>query len=156
MKKTSNLLKSLGAGCLLASTTLAASPGEDARAVADLDTQFQAAVKANDAATIDRIVADDFILVSGRGHAFDKKAQLEEARQKSTVYEHQEEEAGTQTVRVWGDMAVVTALLWIKGVRDGKPIDYRLWFSDTYLRTPSGWRYTFGQASLALPKAEAK
>ena len=35
MKKTSRLLKSLGTGCLLASTTLAASPAEDAKAVAE-------------------------------------------------------------------------------------------------------------------------
>ena len=82
--------------------------------------------------------------------------QLEEARQKQTIYERQEEEEGSQTVRVWGDTAVVTALLWIKGVRGGSPIDYRLWFSDTYIRTPKGWRYAFGQASLPLPKAPAK
>ncbi len=156
MKNTSKILKSLGTGCLLAGTALAASPADDAKVVAALDTEFQAAVKANDSVTIDRIVADDFILVTGRGHTFDKAAQLDEARQKQTVYEHQEEEEGTQKVRVWGDTAVVTALLWIKGVRDGKPIDYRLWFSDTYVRTPAGWRYVFGQASLPLPKAEPK
>jgi len=27
-----------------------------------------------------------------------------------------------------------------------------LWFSDTYVRTATGWRYVFGQASIALPK----
>jgi hypothetical protein len=27
----------------------------------------------------------------------------------------------------------------------------KLWFSDTYVRTPGGWRYAFGQASLSLP-----
>ena len=68
----------------------------------------------------------------------------------------QEEEAGSQRVRVWGDTAVVTALLWIKAVQEGKPIDYKLWFSDTYGRTPTGWRYVFGQASLPLSKADAK
>jgi len=31
---------------------------------------------------------------------------------------------------VWGDTAVVTALLWIKGVAAGKSLDYKLWFSD--------------------------
>jgi hypothetical protein len=36
--------------------------------------------------------------------------------------------------------------------QDGKPFDKTLWFSDTYVRTPTGWRYVFGQASLALPK----
>jgi ketosteroid isomerase-like protein len=120
--------------------------------VAALDTQYQAAVKANDAATMERILADDFVLVTGRGQAFKKGDLLKDARDKTTIYEHQEEEAGSQTVRVWGDTAVVTALLWIKGTRAGAPIDYRLWFSDTYVRTPAGWKYAFGQASIALPK----
>jgi Domain of unknown function (DUF4440) len=57
----------------------------------------------------------------------------------------------TDKVRVWGDTAVVTALLWINAVQAGKPVDYKLWFSDTYVRTPTGWRYVFGQASLPLP-----
>jgi hypothetical protein len=35
--------------------------------------------------------------------------------------------------------------------RDGKPIGYRLWFSDTYVPTPNGWSYFFGQASIPLP-----
>ena len=126
---------------------------EDPKAiVAALDTQYQAAVKANDAAAMDRILADDFVLVTGRGQAFKKADLLKGARDKTTIYEHQEEEAGTQTVRVWGDTAVVTALLWIKGTRAGTAIDYKLWFSDTYVRTKTGWRYAFGQASIALPK----
>jgi ketosteroid isomerase-like protein len=153
MKKTRKILSSVGTSCILAGAALAAPASDDAATVAALDTQFQAAVKANDADTIDGIMADDQILVTGRGHTFNKADALREAREKQTVYEHQEEEEGTQKVRVWGDTAVVTALLWIKGVRDGKPIDYRLWFSDTYVRTPKGWKYAFGQASLPLPKA---
>jgi hypothetical protein len=35
--------------------------------------------------------------------------------------------------------------------REGKSFDRKLWFSDTYVRTKAGWRYAFGQASLALP-----
>jgi ketosteroid isomerase-like protein len=131
----------------------AAAPADDAKkAVAALDTQYQAAVKANDAATMDRILADDFVLVTGRGQAFTKADLLKDARGKTTIYEHQEEEAGSQTVRVWGDTAVVTALLWITGTRAGAAIDYKLWFSDTYVRTKGGWKYAFGQASIALPK----
>ena len=142
----------LGALCT-AGAALAAPAPDDAATVAALDTRFQAAVKANDADTIDAILADDHILVTGRGHTFNRDDEISDARQKSTVYEHQEEEAGTQKVRVYGDTAVVTALLWIKGVRDGKPIDYSLWFSDMYVRTPKGWKYAFGMASLPLPKA---
>jgi uncharacterized protein (TIGR02246 family) len=135
---------------------LNASPAEDAKAVAALDTKYQAAVKSNDAATMDQILADDFTLVNGRGKVSSKADLIESARKKEVTYEHQDEDAGTQKVRVSGDTAVVTALLWIKAVQGGKPIDHKLWFSDTYVRTPAGWRYVFGQASLPLPQSESK
>lgn len=124
---------------------------DDEKTVADLDTQYQAAVKNNDAATMDRILADDFVLVVGSGKSFTKADLLNEARKASRHYEHQEDT--DQKVRVWGDTAVVTAKLWLRGTENGKPFDYQLWFSDTYVRTPAGWRYVFGQASLPLPKA---
>jgi ketosteroid isomerase-like protein len=135
---------------------LNASQEEDAKTVATLDTKYQAAVKANDATMMDQILADDFVLVTGRGSVFSKADLIDSARKKEVTYERQDEEPGTQKVRVWGDTAVVTALLWIKSVKGGKQSDYKLWFSDTYVRTPTGWRYVFGQASLPLPKAESK
>jgi ketosteroid isomerase-like protein len=137
-------------------TDLNASSEEDAKTVAALDTKYQAAVKSNDAATMDQILADDFVLVTGRGKVSSKAVLLESARKKEVIYERQDEEPGTQKVRVWGDTAIVTALLWIKAVQGGKPIDHKLWFSDTYVRTPTGWRYAFGQASLPLPQPEPK
>jgi ketosteroid isomerase-like protein len=131
-----------------------ASPEEDRRAVAALDTEFQAAVKRNDAATIDRILHEDMILVLGDGRTADKEDHVRSAREKTVRYEIQDEDPGTQVVRVSGDTAVVTARLSIKGVmKDGQPIERRLWFSDTYVRTPEGWKYFFGQASLPLPAA---
>ena len=139
-----------------AAIKLNASPEDDAKTVAALDTKYQAAVKANDVTTMDQILADDFVLVTGRGSVFSKADLLDSARKKEATYERQDEEPGTQKVRVWSDTAVVTALLWIKSVQGGKSADYKLWFSDTYVRTPTGWRYVFGQASLPLPKTEFK
>ncbi|HEY0702541.1 MAG TPA: nuclear transport factor 2 family protein [Candidatus Acidoferrales bacterium] len=127
-----------------------ATPVDDQKAVAALDTQYQAAVKINDAATMDRILADDFVLVEGDGQSSTKADLLEEAKSGRIIYEHQDGTA--QTVRVWGDTAVVTAKLWGKGRDGGKPFDWTLWYSDTYVRTPTGWRYVFGQASLPLAK----
>ena len=96
-----------------------------------------------------RILADDFVLVTGSGKTHTRAELLAEARSGQMVYEHQED--AEQTARVWGDTAVVTAKLWEKGTKKGKPFDYTLWFSDTYVRTSTGWRYVFGQASLPLP-----
>ena len=127
-----------------------ASASDDEKIVAALDTQYQAAVKNNDTATMDRILADDFVLVTGRGKTQNKADLLKEARSKAIIYEHQED--SNQKVRVWGDTAVVTALLWAKGTEGGKPFEYKLWFSDTYVRTATGWRYVFAHASLPLGK----
>jgi ketosteroid isomerase-like protein len=123
---------------------------KDQETIAGLDTQYQAAVKVNDAATMDRILADDFTLVTGSGKTYSKADLLNEARSGNFQYEHQEDT--DQTVRIWGDTAVVTAKLWEKGTNNGKPFDYTVWFSDTYVRAPAGWRYVFGQSSLPLPK----
>ncbi|PYK56042.1 MAG: hypothetical protein DMF20_06870 [Verrucomicrobia bacterium] len=152
MRTLINLILLIVAVLLTATSNSNASPEEDAKAVAALDTKYQAAVKVNDAASMDQILADNFTLVTGRGAVFSKADLLDSARKKEVTYERQDEEPGTQKVRVWRDTAVVTALLWIKSVQGGKPADYKLWFSDTYVRTPTGWRYVFGQASLPLPK----
>jgi len=125
-----------------------AASGDDRAAVATLDTEYQAAVKNNDVATMDRILADDFVLVTGKGKSYNKADLLRAAREKSETYEHQEDT--NQSVRVFGDTGVVTALLWIQGKNAAAAYDYKLWFSDTYARTPKGWRYVFGQASMKL------
>jgi ketosteroid isomerase-like protein len=123
----------------------------DAAVVSALDTQYQAAVKANDYGEMDKILADDFVLVLGTGRMYKKADLIGHARRATEVWEHQEEIDGSQSVHVWGDTAVVTAELWVKGMFEGQPIDVKVWFSDTYARTRSGWRYVHGQASLPLP-----
>jgi ketosteroid isomerase-like protein len=138
----------------LAAFAARASSDDPRQLVAKLDIDFQAAVKVNDAKTMEHILHKDMILVLGNGTAQTRDELIKEARDKSIVYEQQDEDPGTQTVRVWGDTAVVTARLWVKGVSNGHAFNRRLWFSDTYVRTPDGWRYAFGQASLHLPDAD--
>ncbi len=99
-------------------------------------------------ATMDRILADDFVLVTGSGQVYAKADLVNAARTDQEVYAHNED--SERTVRVWGDTAVVTAKLWEKGTDNGKPFDHTVWFSDTYVRFPKGWRYVFGQSSLPL------
>lgn len=140
-------------GCCLffGGVVLGDAPKSDAEIVAALDTEYQAAVARNDAATMDRILADDFVLVLGNGTAYNKADLINGAKSGKIQYEQQVEVDNSQKVRVWGDTAVVTAKLWLKGTNEGKSFEKKLWFSDTYVRTKSGWRYVFGQASIALP-----
>ena len=129
---------------------LTGNPYALASALAKLDADYQSAVEHNDTKTMSRILADDFILVEGDGTVSTKADLLNDAASGKTKYEHQID--SERTIRVWGDTAVVTAKLWAKGLEDGKQVDYFMWFSDTYIRKPTGWSYVFGQASLALPK----
>lgn len=130
-----------------------ADPAEDIRAVAALDTAYQAAVERNDAEAMAAILHKDMILVLGDGSVHTGADLVNWARTRRIVYEHQVEDEGTQTVRLYGpDTAVVTARLYIKAMRANTPIEFRLWFTDTYVRTAEGWRYAFGQASTALPE----
>jgi ketosteroid isomerase-like protein len=137
---------------MFAANACLAAMEDDRKTVADLDKQYQLAVKNNDEATMSKILADDFVLVTGRGQTATKADLLRSARERTVAWEQQDELE--QHVRVWGDTAVVTALLWLKGTRAGKPFDYKLWFSDTYVRTPAGWKYVLGQASLPLPATQ--
>ena len=103
----------LGCACSLA--VAHADPAADRASVAALDTAYQAAVKANDAAAMGRILAPDFVLVLSTGVVVTREVLLADATKRTVTYERQEEDAGTQTVRIYGDTAIVTARLWIKG-----------------------------------------
>jgi ketosteroid isomerase-like protein len=128
-----------------------ASDAEDERILAALDTKYQRAVQDNNATTMAAILADNFLLIDGDGTRSTKADLIKSATDGKTRYEHQED--SEQTVLVAGDTGIVTAKLWAKGIEGGRKVDYMLWFSDVYVRTPSGWRYLFGQASLPLPRS---
>ncbi len=152
-KKACGVAVALGA--LAMSSAAYADANQDRATVAALDTEYQAAVERNDADAMERILHDDMILVIGRGLVFTREDLLRSAREEEYSYEIQAEEEGTQSVRLYGEnTAVVTALLRLKGVGPQGPFDRRLWFSDTYVRTPQGWRYAFGQSSINLPPQE--
>ena len=139
------ILPLLGISC----TALAAGTVTCGNNVAALDTEFQAAVKRNDTAAIDRMLPSDYILVSPTGTVETKADLLNEARARTYAYSRQQD--SHQTVRVWGDTAVLTALLWAEGTTAGRHFDVKVWFSDTYVCTSHGWRYVFGQVGTHEP-----
>lgn len=132
---------------------MAADIETDRRSVYELDVQYQAAVEKNDAATIERIHHPEMTLVLSNGTVVPGRQIEKRARDRNWNFEQQVVVDDSRTVRVMNDTAVVTAKLWLKGTRpSGEAFDYKVWFSDTYVRTPTGWRYFFGQAGAPLPK----
>jgi len=124
------LLAGLIAGglALIPAATVRASDADDQKIVAALDTKYQKAVEQNDAKTMAEILTDDFTLVEGNGKRSTKADLVDDAKSGQTHYEHQED--SQRTVVVSGDTAIVTALLWAKGIEDGVKVDYEQWFTD--------------------------
>lgn len=154
--QTKNFAAVAAVGAALAASTPSLA-ADDMALVAAADTAYQLAVERNDWQGMDRILHPEMILVVGSGQVIDRKQLIDAAKNRTHEYERQVEMPGTQKVRLFGkDTATVTALLWLKGKRiaDKTDFDYKLWFTDTYVRTSDGWRYAFGQASLRLPKDE--
>lgn len=148
MKATKLSIVLLGTLAMVAGVSASADSTTDQSTVAALDAEYQLAVKNNDADTMGRILADDFDLIVGTGQTYTRADLLNKARAKEVQYEHNEDTE--KTVRVWGDTAVITSKLWLKGLDKGKPFEWHVWFSDTYVRAPSGWRYVHGMASIPL------
>ena len=101
-----------------------AAPHTDRDAVAQIDRNYQDAVKRNDAEAMQKILHPDFLLVLGDGRRFGRDDLLKDARRGRFIYELQDEEPDSQSVMVWGDTAIVTAKLRLKGLNDGKPFDH--------------------------------
>jgi ketosteroid isomerase-like protein len=144
------ILPLLGISC----SALAAGTTTCPNNVAALDIEFQAAVARNDSATIDRLLPNDYILVSDTGQVETKADLLNEARAKTYIYARQDD--SHRAVRIWGDTAVLTALLWAEGTTGSRHFNVKVWFSDTYACTPQGWRYVFGQVGTHQPQMSEK
>ena len=149
----------LTTAALLAGLAVApvASAGEDPQGIVSrMDVEYQAAVERNDWQAMDRILHPGFVLIIGDGTVYTRAQLIDSAKNRNIVYEQQREVPGSQIVRMYGaDTATVTALLILKGKRskDQSEVDFRVWFTDTYVRTKDGWRYALGQAGTRLPPA---
>ena len=77
---TSSCAAAIFACALVAASATGGAQDDAAATVAALDTEYQASVKRNDAAGMDRILADDFVLVTGRGQVYTKADLLRSAR----------------------------------------------------------------------------
>src|SRR4029434_5417525 len=86
------------------------SEDEAKKIIVELDRAYQDAVKNNDAKTMERILAHDFVLVTGKGKTFSKEDLLKEAREGKTIYERQED--SEKTLRGRADTAASAVLLW--------------------------------------------
>jgi hypothetical protein len=137
--------------CCLCAAPLAASASVDTRdPVADelvrLNATLQIATKNYDIATLKDLISDDYELVSASGKVYDRAAFLADAADRSAVYEINEPE--DVAVRHYNDdSAIVTAILHVRYRVEGKTVDVRIRYGDTWAKLDGKWRYVYGEAS---------
>jgi ketosteroid isomerase-like protein len=122
----------------------------DAAVIQYMENDWNAAMKSKDAAWFERNLADDATDIASRTGALQTKADVI-ASQKTdkTVYESLD--LSELNVRVEGNVAIVTGVNRIRG-RDeqGKPLDRRVRFTDTFIKRDGRWQVWASQGT-AIP-----
>ena len=127
------------------------SAGSSAAAQAEIkrlmDTA-QAALAKNDADAMDKIYADDYMLVNIDGSVQTRSERLESLRSGDTKYTAFAYDEPNIRVNPEGNGAVAIARLTMKGTNKGKPVDGTYRVTQVYAKTKDGWRQVSAQATL--------
>lgn len=111
-----------------------------------IDAEFQRAVAAKDMAALNRLLTDDFILITSSSRVLTKQDLLAEV---SAPELHFDVNVPRDVrVRVHADTAVITAVLDQKGREGTAPFDTTVRYTDTWVRNNGEWRQISGHASL--------
>jgi ketosteroid isomerase-like protein len=136
----------LAAALALSATASSAAPATDDVAVlTELDRAMQQAVVDRDPVAFGAFLTDDYILVVSNSRLVRKPevvADIDSPDGRMDV------NASTIVdVRVHGDTALVIADLHQVGRHGDTPFDYRVRYTDTWVRTPAGWKCISGHAT---------
>jgi ketosteroid isomerase-like protein len=103
------------------------------------------ALVGRDLATLDRILAPEFVYTNASGDFADKQTYL--ARVSSPRVAWISQELRDVEVRVVGDTAVLTAEVHDRATYEGQPLDATFRSTFVYVRSAAGWRCVAGHTS---------
>jgi ketosteroid isomerase-like protein len=115
-----------------------------------LDAKLTEAFKEHDAKTIDKHTADDYFEIDPLGRAHSKKHLLEHV-EKSTAKLSDAKETSVH-VRHYGDTAVVTGILNLKGSVGEKDISGEYRWTRVYHKQDGEWKVIVEQHTYVVPK----
>ena len=108
-----------------------------------LESEFARAVACNDADALDKLLADDWIIVEPDGGMIDKARFLEVIR--SGALSHESMESTDLRARLYGDTAVVTGLTTSKGKFMGQDFTSCERATDIFVKQADRWQCVFTQ-----------
>ena len=103
-----------------------------------LEKAFAEAIVDNDLEGLERVVADDWIIIDPNGEIVDRARFFEVIRSGSLTHEIMESE--DFRVRIYGDSAVVTAVTRTKGKFIGQEFSTQERATDVFVKRDGRWR----------------
>jgi ketosteroid isomerase-like protein len=154
------VVAAVGLSCILAAApgSLCAFSGQEnhpkkhdeKKQVEALEEQWRTAQLAGDVATMEKMLADDFIGISMSGQVNTKAQQLERVRTRKLVVTRIE--LSDMKVKLVGTVAIVTSVADVEGTSEGVSVKGKYRYTRVYQRLPSGgWKITSFEATRIAP-----
>jgi ketosteroid isomerase-like protein len=116
------------------------------RQVEMLEEQWRTAQLASDAATMDKLLSDDFIGISMTGQVSTKAQQLDRLRTHKLVLS--KIELSDMKIKLIGGIAIVTSRAEVEGINEKGSVGGTFRYTRVYQRLPSGgWKITSFEAT---------
>jgi ketosteroid isomerase-like protein len=114
------------------------NPSSASSRILALENKWNAAYKRGDIATMESLLAPDFIITVEDGTTFSKSGYI--AHNGDTTLHIEITEMSGLNVRMHGNAAVVTGGYHEKGTSKGKPYDFRDRFTDVWMNANGKWQ----------------
>ncbi len=124
----------------------ATAQNSDASRILALENKWNEAYKRGDIATMESLLAEDFVITVEDGSTFSKTGYL--AHNGDSTVHVQTSEMTDLKVRMHGNTAIVTGAYHEKGTSKGKPYESRDRLTDVWMKTSSGWQVVAAHYSI--------
>jgi len=124
--------------CGLLSLATGLASAQYASRVIAMENAWNRAELHNDAAAVELILSDDFVMTVAEGDLYNKAQIVASVRDKS--YKPDMLESSDMAVRPHGNTVIVTGAYHEKGVDKGKPWERRGRFTDTWMFLDNRWQ----------------
>jgi ketosteroid isomerase-like protein len=121
------------------------------REIEALEQRWRTAQLSGDVASLERMLADDFIGISMSGEVHTKAQQLERIRSKRLVLTRID--LDDMKVKLVDSVAIVTSQAMVEGTSEGMPVKGRYRYTRIYRQLPTGeWKITSFEATRIHPE----
>ena len=123
---------------------------QDEQTLIEIERQWAAAYVSGDVDKLSSLFSPDYIQTNTRGVVTGKTEEVGDLR--SGGFHYQNFDTTDMKVQLYGDAAVVTGLIYLKGVdkKSGKTIEGYMRMTDTFIRQGGKWQVVASQTT-AMP-----